>query len=80
LSANKRSLAQRIGFAAGHGQQGVAAQLVVIVEVFVAQRQPCDALSQQLLELMIHKARIALILETFSQRTRHSQTMVSLTQ
>ena len=73
-------LAERIAFVANDGQQRVAAQLVVIIEVLVPQRQPGEALRQELGELVIHKTRVALIVETLGQCARHAQAVIDLTQ
>ena len=54
--------------------------MFVIIEVFVTQRLAVDALSQQLLELVIHKAGIALVVETLGQRAREAQAVIGLTQ
>ena len=43
----------QIPLAAEHPQQRIGAQLLVVVEVFVAQRQPVDALRQHLRQLVL---------------------------
>ena len=73
-------LAQRIGLVAGDGQQRVAAQLRVIVEVLVPQRQPVEPLRQQFLKPVIHKAGVAPIVETPGQRAGEAQAMIGLAQ
>lgn len=40
-------LAQRVELAARRGEHRVAPQLVVVVEIFIAQRQAVDTLRQQ---------------------------------
>jgi hypothetical protein len=46
-----------------HRQQGVPAQVVVIVEVLVAESQPVDALGHQLVDAVLHQRRGPVIRE-----------------
>ncbi len=71
-------LAQWITLLAGHRQQRIAAQLRVVVEVFVAQRQGHDPLGQQFGQRMIHEARVAVIAETVGQRAAQPEALVHL--
>jgi len=54
----------RIALAHQHGQQGILTELVVIVEVFVAQAQSIHPLGDQFLDGMLDPLRIAVIGET----------------
>jgi hypothetical protein len=56
-------------FAAEHRQQRVRAQLLVVVEVFVAQRQPVDALRRHLGKLMFDQQSYTAVVE--AARDRH---------
>jgi hypothetical protein len=57
----------QIAPAAQHRQQRVVAQLLVIVELFVTQRQPIDALRQHLRQAVLDQQRRAAIVETARQ-------------
>jgi hypothetical protein len=56
-------LTQRIAFAAQHGLQRIASQVVVIVESFVAQDQAVNALADQLLHAVLNITRVAVVHE-----------------
>lgn len=73
-------LPQRIGLVAGHRQQRVAARLVMIVEVFVAQGQRLPPLGPELLQPVVHKTRVALIVEAPGQLTAEAEAVVNLAQ
>jgi hypothetical protein len=73
-------LAERIGFVAGDVQERIATQLVVIVEVFVAQGQPFEPLRQEFFQPVLDKAWVALIVEALGQRPRHAQAVIDLAQ
>jgi len=89
LQAIERTLAsQRIAvgpqhraqLARQHRQRRVLAQLVVIVEVFVAQRQAEDPLAHQCLDLMLDIARVAPIGEAGAKATHQPDALVDLSQ
>jgi len=67
----QRALARQrliqIALAAEHRQQRIAAQLLVIVDIFIAQRQPVDALRQHLGKLVLDQQRRADIAEAVCQ-------------
>ena len=71
---------QRIFFIAGGGQEGIAPQLVVIVEVFVTQGQPKNPLRQQLAHRVIHKHLLAVVAKTLGQVVGQAQLAVHLPQ
>ena len=52
----------------------------MIIEVFVAQRQPVDALSQQLPHRVVHKYLLPLVLKALGQRLGQAQVDVHLAQ
>jgi len=76
----KTILPERIAFVAGGGQQRVQAETVVIVEVFITQRQPIEPLGQQLLERVIDKTLIAGIDKASRQRAGQTQAVINLAQ
>ena len=49
----------QFALAGQHRQQRIVAQLLVIVEIFVAQRQPVDALRQHLGHGVLDQCRVA---------------------
>jgi hypothetical protein len=63
-----------------HREARVLAQLVVIVEIFVAQRQAEDALPDQRLHLVLDQARIAPVVEARGEPLHQRQTLVHLPQ
>ena len=63
-----------------HRKRRVLAQLVVIVEVFIAQRQAEDALPHQGLDLMLDIARVAPIDEAVGKATHQPEAPVDLSQ
>jgi hypothetical protein len=69
---------QRILLAGTDGQQGIPPQILVIVEIFITQGQPVNALGQQLLEPMFDKQRVARVAKTGGQSTHHAQTAIKL--
>jgi hypothetical protein len=60
-------LTEGIAFATKHGVQRITSQVVVIVEVFVAQHQAVKALAEQFLHAMFDLPRIAVVDETGGQ-------------
>jgi len=73
-------LPKRIEFASRYGQQWIAPQLRVIIEIFVSQRQGLDALGEQFLHSMLDQVRIATILEALGKRATEPQAAVDLAQ
>ena len=63
-----------------HRKRRVLAQLVVIVEVFVAQCQAEDALPYQRLDLMLDIARVAPVDEAVGEATHQPEAPVDLSQ
>ena len=47
-----------------HGQQRIVAQLLVVVQVFITQRQPVDALRQHPAEFVLDPPRLTMVGET----------------
>ena len=89
LQAIERALARqwlavgpqhRVQLARQHRKRRVLAQLIVIVEVFIAQRQAEDALSHQGLDLMLDIARVAPINEAVGKATHQPKAPVDLSQ
>jgi hypothetical protein len=70
----------RVQLARQHRKRRILAQLVVIVEVFIAQRQAEDALSHQGLDLMLDIARVAPIDEAVGEATHQPEASVDLSQ
>jgi hypothetical protein len=60
-------LPQGILFVASRGQQRIPPQLRVIVDIFAAQRQPVNALRQQLPHRVIDEHRLALVPKALGQ-------------
>jgi hypothetical protein len=58
---------QGILFVASRAQQRIAPQLGVIVDIFVAQCQTVDALSQQLAHRVVHKHLLPLVPKALGQ-------------
>ena len=56
-----------IGLAREHGEQRIGAQLLVIVEVFVALRQAVDALPYELPDAVLNAFGIAMIVKTVGE-------------
>ena len=54
-------LARGVGLADDGGEQGVAAEVVVVVEVLVAQRQGVDPLGDQLLDGVLDEVGVAVV-------------------
>ena len=89
LQAIERALARqwlavgpqhRAQLARQHCKRRVLAQLVVIVEVFIAQRQAKDALPHQRLDLMLDIARVAPIGEAGGEATHQPEATIDLSQ
>ena len=70
----------RVQLARQHRERRVLAQLVVIVEVLVAQRQAEDALPHQRRDLMLDIARVAPIDEAFGKATHQPKAAIDLSQ
>ena len=68
----------RLQLARQHCKRRVLAQFIVIVEVFIPQGQPEDALSHQCLDLMLDIARIAPIDEAASEAAHQPEAPVDL--
>ena len=73
-------LAQQVRLAHQHRGQYIVAYLMVIVEVFVAQREPIDALRAQVLYLMLHAWPMAIILKALRHPRHHPRALVHLAQ
>jgi hypothetical protein len=73
-------LAQRIEFLANGGQERVQPQTLMIVELFVTQRQPIEALRQQLRHRVIHINLLARLAETLGHAVRETKIDVHLAQ
>lgn len=73
-------LSQRVGFVAGGGQQRIQPQARVIVEVFLTQGQPVQALGQELFHGMVHIRLRARIVEAPGQGSRQAQARIDLAQ
>ena len=71
-------LAQRIELIAGAGQERIEPQPVMIIEIFVAQRQPINPLGQQFLHRVIDKNLVANIVEALGQRLGQPQIGIHL--
>jgi hypothetical protein len=67
---------QRIGLADGCSEQGISAQIIVIVEILVTQSPTEDSLSDQVLRGMFGEPLVSTILETGSDHSAHSQRVV----
>jgi hypothetical protein len=89
LETIERALARQcLAVRAQHGLQlpgqrhkrRVLAQLVVVVEVLVAQCQTEDPLAHQRLDLMLHIARVAPVSETLGEPTDQPQATIHLAQ
>lgn len=74
------SQSERIGLPARHREQGIVSQRVVIVEVFVTQRQPEDALAQQLLGRVLDQIRVAVVIEASRQLLDQPMPQIDLAQ
>ena len=70
----------RLQLARQHRKRRVLAQFVMIVEVFIPQGQPEDALSHQCLDLMLDIARITPIGEAVGEATHQPDASVYLSQ
>ncbi len=73
-------LAQRVGLAARRGDHRVALQLVVVVEIFIAQRQAVDPLRQQCRQRMLDEALIAAVAEARGEAARQTPAGIDLAQ
>ena len=72
--------AQRVALVAGGGQERVAPQPIVVVEVLVTQRQAVEALGQEFRESVVDQTRIAPVAEAAGQLAGQSQAAVHLAQ
>jgi hypothetical protein len=70
----------QLALAAEQSQQRIVAQLLVIVEVLIAQRQPVDALREHLGELVGDQQRRAAICKTARQPPQQADPPLHLTQ
>ena len=73
-------LSQGIGLVAGGGQEGIPAQLLVIVEVFVTLGQSVDALGQQLRQGVLDPSLVAPVVKALGQALDHPEIGVGLAQ
>lgn len=73
-------LAERVGAAAGGGEQGIGAQPVVVVEVFVTERQAEHALSNHHVERVLDEIRMEMIGEAAGGFFAEPQAAVHLAQ
>jgi hypothetical protein len=67
-----------LALARQHAHQRILAQLVVVVEVFVTQRQGVDALCQHLLQTVLATILGAEVLKAQGQSLQDSQAAVGL--
>ena len=67
-------------FAAEQGQQRVRAQLIVIVEVLIPQRQPVDALGDQLWHAVFDLRGLPIIVETVGEFPHDAGALFELAQ
>jgi hypothetical protein len=74
------SLARQISLACQQRQHAVRAQGIVIVQIFIAQRQTINTLRHQLMHAVLDALRIAVIGETRRQPIQRSHTLINLTQ
>ena len=70
----------KVPLAAEHRQQRIGAQLLVVVEVFIAQRQPIDALRQHLGQWMLDQQGRAAVAEAARQPAQQVDLAVRLPQ
>ena len=82
LAGQRRAVAAqlRLQLARQHREGRVLAQLVVVVEVLVAQRQAEDALPDQRLHFMLDVARVAPVAEARREPPHQRQALVHLSQ
>ena len=73
-------LAFEVLFAAQQGQQRVRAQLIVIVEVLITQRQPVDALADQLSHAVFDLRGLPIIVETVGEFPHDAGALFELAQ
>src|SRR6266496_6377782 len=73
-------LSQRIGLAAGHSQERVQPQALVIINVLVLQGRSENALAQHLLHRVVHPDGVALVVKTFRQLRRQAEVDIDLAQ
>jgi len=70
----------QLALAAEQSQHSIATQLPVVVEVFIAQRQPVDALRKHLCQRVLHLFLLALVLEARRQPTQQANLPIRLPQ
>ena len=73
-------LAFEVLFARQQGQQRVRAQLIVIVEVLITQRQPVDALGDQLAHAVFNLRGLPIIAETVGELAHDAGALFELAQ
>ncbi len=71
---------ERVLFADTDGQERIAPQILVIIQIFVPQGQSIHALGEQLLQPMLHEELIAPIAETTGQAAEYAQAAIERTQ
>lgn len=72
--------AQRIGLLASHGQQRIAAQPRMIIQILITQRHRVEPLGQQLLQGVINPSLLTSIAKTTRQRSTQTQPTIYLSQ
>ena len=60
-------LRARLCFARHQSQQGILAQSLVVIQIFVTQRQPVDSLPHHLLHAVLDQPRIPAVPETLAE-------------
>ena len=70
---------ERIAFAAGDCQKWIVPKPVVVVEVFVAQRQPEDSLPEQFFDTVLDQVGITTVLEALGEFPHQPMSPVHLT-
>jgi hypothetical protein len=71
-------LAGGVEFADDGGQQGVAAEVVVVVEVLIAQGQAVDPLGDEIGQGMLDEVRVAMVGEAGSELVDDSGELLGL--
>ena len=73
-------LAERVGVFAGGGEQGIGAELFVVVEVFIAQREPEHPLADHDGQRMLDEAPVAGVAEAAGELVAETEAAVGLAQ
>ena len=80
ISRSASLLAGGIGLATAGRQQGISAKMIVIIEVFVAQSQSEDSLTQQILDRMLDPFLDSVIFETLRKAFEDSDSLIDVAQ